>query len=98
MMVTTRWSCAVAVEVTAKSAANAIAQAVKTWFANVDAQSCHSLGVLPPPLWGRVGEGGGAVRHDRCHTAGPPPLTPPHKGEGNRPSMLRQRRSRLIEA
>ncbi len=25
-----------------------------TWFGK--------LGVLPPPLWGRVGEGGGAVR------------------------------------
>jgi S-adenosylmethionine:tRNA ribosyltransferase-isomerase len=33
---------------------------------------------LPPPSWGRAGEGG---NHDE--SAIPPPLTPPHKGEGN---------------
>src|SRR5262249_56255989 len=44
------------------------------------------LGLLPPPLWGRVGEGGDAVMHRRCPPRPPPPLTPPHKGEGNTPS------------
>jgi acyl-CoA dehydrogenase len=33
----------------------------------------------PPPLWGRDREGG---KHDA--PGFPPPLTPPHKGEGNR--------------
>jgi hypothetical protein len=47
------------------------------------------LGLLPPPLWGRVGEGGGAVMHRRCLTQRPPPLTPPHKGEGNALSLRR---------
>src|SRR5947207_2220312 len=35
---------------------------------------------LPPPLWGRVGEGGIA---EQLMSGFPPPLTPPHKGEGN---------------
>ncbi len=34
----------------------------------------------PPPLWGRDRVGG----NPKWHRAGfPPPLTPPHKGEGN---------------
>src|SRR5262249_53463069 len=44
------------------------------------------LRLLPPPLWGRVGEGGDAVMHQRCLTRRPPPPTPPHKGEGSAPS------------
>ena len=36
----------------------------------------------PAAGWGRVGEGGDAVTHRRCPTQRPPPLTPPHKGEG----------------
>jgi len=36
----------------------------------------------PSPLWGRVGVGGRARMHGRCHLARPPPPTPPHKGEG----------------
>src|SRR6516162_1790353 len=48
------------------------------------------LGVLPPPLWGRVGEGGGAVMHRRCLTQSPPPPAPPHKGEGSRPNPLHE--------
>jgi ATP-dependent helicase Lhr and Lhr-like helicase len=43
-------------------------------------------GVLPPPLWGRVGEGGGGFGGGVANASGPPPLTPPHKGEGNSPS------------
>ncbi|MGD0023942.1 MAG: penicillin-binding protein 1C [Xanthobacteraceae bacterium] len=46
-----------------------------------------SLGMLPPPLWGRGGEGGREVTHQRRlsrDASRPPPLTPPHKGEGNR--------------
>ena len=43
----------------------------------------HGLGVLPPPLWGRSGEGS-RRRVTRCvRQLLPPPLTPPHKGEGN---------------
>ena len=34
----------------------------------------------PPPLWGRAGGGGGITTHQEF----PPPLTPPHKGEGKR--------------
>src|SRR5262245_6704801 len=34
----------------------------------------------PPPLWGR-GRVGGIAEHRRLGL--PPPLTPPHKGEGN---------------
>src|SRR5262249_44458349 len=47
----------------------------------------HGLGLLPPPLWGRGGEGGGAVMHERCLAQLPPPPTPPHKGEGSTPSL-----------
>src|SRR5262249_3370599 len=39
----------------------------------------------PDLRWGRVGEGGGAVTHDYSLTDGPPPPTPPHKGEGRPP-------------
>src|SRR5216684_1951236 len=38
-------------------------------------------------LWGRGGEGGGSVMQHCGHIVRPPPLTPPHKGEGNAPSM-----------
>src|SRR5437867_3782708 len=31
------------------------------WFWRGGISSCGDLGLLPPPLWGRVGEGGGAV-------------------------------------
>src|SRR5262245_27002083 len=43
----------------------------------------------PSPLVGEGWGGGGAGEH-RGPTSGPPPLTPPHKGEGNRPSLLRR--------
>src|SRR5271167_1671517 len=42
------------------------------------------FGLLPPPLWGRAGEGGGACRTGGASISGPPPPTPPHKGEGSR--------------
>ena len=49
------------------------------------------LGLLPPPLWGRVGEGGDADEIMMAPPAQepryPPPPTPPHKGEGSAPSM-----------
>ncbi len=45
-------------------------------------RSLRKFGVLPPPLWGRVGEGGRAALQCQCLTAPPPPPTPPHKGEG----------------
>jgi hypothetical protein len=38
------------------------------------------LGLLPPPLWGRAGEGGGCCRVRRVRQLLPPPPTPPHKG------------------
>src|SRR5262249_22495391 len=47
------------------------------------------LGALPPPLWGRVGEGGRSLSRRSVNTSRPPPLTPPHKGEGNSLSMTR---------
>src|SRR5262249_50638831 len=50
--------------------------------ADVGAYQRREFGALPPPLWGRVGEGGDAVTHRRCPTQRPLPLTPPHKGEG----------------
>ena len=37
------------------------------------------LNGLPPPSWGRVGVGG--IQTLWVHL--PPPLTPPHKGEGD---------------
>ena len=37
-------------------------------------------GVSPPPSWGRDREGGMA---EHLPSGFPPPLTPPHKGEGN---------------
>ena len=39
--------------------------------------------LLPPPWWGRAGEGGS---HDGSGI--PPPLTPPHRGEGNSPAIV----------
>ena len=42
-----------------------------------------NLGRLPPPLWGRVGEGGGAIRNFNARILGPPPPAPPHRGEGS---------------
>jgi hypothetical protein len=48
---------------------------------------------FPPPLWGRVGRGVGRLRttrrrplrmhQNRSVASRPPPLAPPHKGEGN---------------
>src|SRR5205807_510687 len=41
--------------------------------------------LTPSPLVGEGGEGGGGKGKSRrlCTIARPPPLTPPHKGEGN---------------
>ena len=54
---------------------------------------------FPPPLWGRVREGGIA---ERLRWGFPPPLTPPHKGGGNphavRIAALRQAVARLETA
>src|SRR6266536_2126708 len=55
----------------------------------------QELGVLPPPLRGRVGEGGRSLLRRCRRIEGPPPLTPPQQkgvharlrramGEGNR--------------
>jgi hypothetical protein len=59
------------------------------FFCRAHSNASGKLGLLPPPLWGRVGEGGDAVMHRRCLTQSPPPLTPPHKGEGNAASLRR---------
>src|SRR5438128_2476538 len=41
------------------------------------------LGLLPPPLWGRAGEGGGAVKHRHCPTHNDPHPQPlPTRGRG----------------
>src|ERR1700730_2679870 len=47
----------------------------------------QALGALPPPLRGRDGEGGRTGLRRR-EPQGPPPLTPPRKGEGNTPRAL----------
>src|SRR5262249_4312061 len=52
------------------------------------ARAAHSICSLPP-LWGRVGEGGGAFADVGAPIARPPPPTPPHKGEGSTPSVRR---------
>src|SRR5262245_33162264 len=41
----------------------------------------------PSPLAGE-GWGGGWLLHEMRQQQRPPPLTPPHKGEGNRPTVL----------
>jgi hypothetical protein len=46
------------------------------------------LGLLPPPLWGRAGEGGGAYSNAGTFISRPPPPTPPHKGEGSTARFL----------
>jgi ethanolamine ammonia-lyase small subunit len=48
----------------------------------------RALGALPPPLWGRVGEGGGAVMHRRCLTQSPPPLTSRGRTERGDPAAI----------
>src|ERR1700719_2904663 len=66
---------------------------------------------LPPPLWGRAGwgVGRGSRGHQRAYksnrlrlfvTSRPPPLSPPHKGEGkSKPPACSSRRTiRLIAA
>src|SRR5689334_18248844 len=55
----------------------------------VVARSCRlgELGVLPPPLWGRVGEGGSGFFTGCVRQLLPPPPTPPHKGERSRPCL-----------
>ena len=42
-------------------------------------------GLLPPPLWGRAGEGGRCWCTRCVRQLLPPPPTPPHKGEGSAP-------------
>src|SRR5262245_537384 len=46
-------------------------------------QSCRALDLLPPPRGG----GGWLLVTDQYRQPLPPPLTPPHKGEGNTPSL-----------
>ncbi|KAA0125023.1 hypothetical protein CIW48_04630 [Methylobacterium sp. P1-11] len=43
-----------------------------------------SRDALSSPLWGGVGGGGGAEGTSTLDPAPPPPLAPPHKGEGKR--------------
>jgi hypothetical protein len=43
-------------------------------YEHVPDQRCVKLGLLPPPLWGRVGEGGGPIaRIERVITPTPNP-------------------------
>jgi branched-chain amino acid transport system permease protein len=44
----------------------------------------------PSPLVGEGGEGGGGVTNVGASISGPPPLTPPHKGEGNPSPLIEQ--------
>src|SRR6478752_8197355 len=59
--------------------------------AEANAYRCPDLGVLPPPLRGRGGEGGSGCCTRCMRQPLPPPLTPPHKGEGNAPSAWNKR-------
>src|SRR5262249_17218536 len=52
------------------------------------AQATNSVCSLPP-CGGGLGRGVVQVPHQRCLTRRPPPLTPPHKGEGNAASSRR---------
>ena len=61
---------------------------VSSPLGEIDAQPCNTTGLLPPPLWGRVGEGGSCCCSNGINQLSPPPLTPPHKGEGNTPNLL----------
>src|SRR5262245_1099925 len=61
----------------------------------------HELGLLPPPLWGRGGEGGGAVwQRVHANLATPTP-NPSPQGGGERTSVRRamvpQTQTRLSE-
>jgi hypothetical protein len=51
-------------------------------FGTWDERRCRLLDLLPPPLGGRVGEGGSGGATDVVPRR-PPPPTPPHKGEGS---------------
>ena len=50
-----------------------------------DSGSAALASASPPPLWGRAREGG---TPERQPSGFPPPLTPPHEGEGKRPLLL----------
>ena len=52
-------------------------------------QSCGKLGLLPPPLWGRAGEGGSCCFARSVRQLPPPPPTPPHKARGRGAHRLR---------
>jgi len=58
----------------------AVAVAAATSAADAIATSSTLMEGSPPPSWGRDREGGIA---ERLPSGVPPPLTPPHKGEGN---------------
>jgi hypothetical protein len=51
-----------------------------------------TLGVLPPPLGGR---GVVVIARDASANCYPHPPTPPHKGEGSRPSLPLQKAAHL---
>ena len=51
-------------------------------------------GLLPPPLWGRGGEGGRSCDASGVRQLLPPPPTPPHKWEGSAPELRNHRASR----
>ena len=72
-----------------RPAAVAALQAEELWAIGTG----RLFGLLPPPLWGRVGEGGVAVSLRALSTRlPPPPPAPPHKGEGSAASSWRRRR------
>ena len=61
--------------------------------AEIGERSNGKLGLLPPPLWGRGGEGGRCCFTRCVRQLLPPPPTPPHKGEGSTPSARQALRS-----
>ena len=48
----------------------------------IDAQRRHALGLLPPPLWGRAGEGGGSIGRSIATLNDPHPQPLPTRGRG----------------
>jgi hypothetical protein len=48
----------------------------------VEMESARGKLGLPPPLWGRVGEGGDAFGNTGASIAPPPPPTPPRRKSG----------------
>jgi isoleucyl-tRNA synthetase len=70
------------------------------WFVHMD-KELDGYGLAPTsPLWGGRTEGPGGGKDAVLGASAPPPLAPPHKGEGNsvQPDTLRSRALAAIDA